>query len=146
MHPELPEIPLIINSGGWVKGMGHDVLCTMVHALVPDVIVKFVGETNSKRFDLPDLDEKCRLVQLEAHANRMSPPTHLSALLRHARLRSYLLQNEAVCHESQLDMVGMIAREPNRIHRHVSLSLSAQTPFAIPFKNVYIHLNNSTVR
>jgi polynucleotide 5'-hydroxyl-kinase GRC3/NOL9 len=49
-------VPLIVNCDGWVKSMGRDILCTIIHDIVkPDHIIQIVGPTKSTSFELPTI-------------------------------------------------------------------------------------------
>jgi polynucleotide 5'-hydroxyl-kinase GRC3/NOL9 len=47
-HP----IPLIVNTDGWVKGLGYEVLSAIVGVVDPGHIVQIVGNTKAKSFDM----------------------------------------------------------------------------------------------
>lgn len=43
---------LVINTDGWVKGMGYEILSTLIDAAEPNQIVQLIGSTRAKFFDL----------------------------------------------------------------------------------------------
>lgn len=46
-------LPLIINSDGWMKGLGYEVLSTIVESIVrPGHVVQILGGTKAKSFNL----------------------------------------------------------------------------------------------
>jgi polynucleotide 5'-hydroxyl-kinase GRC3/NOL9 len=49
---EKGNIPLIINTDGWVKGMGYEILSSLIGACNPHHIVQILGSTKAKYFDL----------------------------------------------------------------------------------------------
>lgn len=44
--------PLIINTDGWIKGMGYELLSSLINTVEPDHIVQILGATKAKFFDL----------------------------------------------------------------------------------------------
>merc|ERR1712224_18348 len=46
-------IPLLLNMDGWVKGIGHQILTTLIGSLRPTHLVQILGETKAQIFDLP---------------------------------------------------------------------------------------------
>lgn len=50
--PDNP-IPLLINMDGWVKGMGYQILTTLIDIIRPTHLVQILGETKGQIFDLP---------------------------------------------------------------------------------------------
>ncbi|KAL3778616.1 hypothetical protein HJC23_010958 [Cyclotella cryptica] len=45
-------IPLIVNSDGWVKGLGYEILSALVGICNPAHIVQILGNTKAKSFDM----------------------------------------------------------------------------------------------
>lgn len=52
IRQERKNIPLIINTDGWVKGMGFEILSSLINVCRPGNIVQLVGSTKTKFFDL----------------------------------------------------------------------------------------------
>ena len=50
MQQDIP--PLIINTDGWVKGMGYEMLSSIIDSIRPGQIVQILGQTKAKFFDL----------------------------------------------------------------------------------------------
>jgi len=48
----LEALPLLVNTAGWVKGMGFEILSTIVDVVRPGHIVQIVGAARAKFFDL----------------------------------------------------------------------------------------------
>ena len=46
-------IPLLINMDGWVKGLGYQILTTLINSLGPTHLVQILGDTPGQTFDLP---------------------------------------------------------------------------------------------
>lgn len=47
------QLPLLINTDGWVKGFGYEILCAIIEAANPGNIIQMLGSTKTKSFDLP---------------------------------------------------------------------------------------------
>ncbi|KAL3816814.1 hypothetical protein ACHAXA_008677 [Cyclostephanos tholiformis] len=45
-------IPLIVNTDGWVKGLGYEILSAIVRIVDPGHVVQIVGNTRAKNFDM----------------------------------------------------------------------------------------------
>mmetsp|Transcript_5229 Transcript_5229/g.14824 ORF Transcript_5229/g.14824 Transcript_5229/m.14824 type:complete len:782 (-) Transcript_5229:2365-4710(-) len=48
----LDVLPLVVNTAGWVKGMGFEILSSIVDVVRPGHIVQIVGAARAKFFDL----------------------------------------------------------------------------------------------
>eukprot|EP00986_Skeletonema_menzelii_P000950 scaffold268_cov140-Skeletonema_menzelii.AAC.3 len=47
------NLPLLINTDGWVKGFGYEILCAIIEAFSPGNIIQMLGSTRTKSFELP---------------------------------------------------------------------------------------------
>ena len=47
------NLPLLINTDGWVKGFGYEILCAIIEAANPRNIIQMLGTTKTKSFELP---------------------------------------------------------------------------------------------
>eukprot|EP00985_Skeletonema_marinoi_P013147 scaffold6483_cov77-Skeletonema_marinoi.AAC.2 len=47
------NLSLLINTDGWVKGFGYEILCAIIEAANPGNIIQMLGSTRTKSFDLP---------------------------------------------------------------------------------------------
>ncbi|CAM9565538.1 unnamed protein product, partial [Ectocarpus fasciculatus] len=67
-----PPNPLVVNTDGWVKGMGEDLLGAVIDAVRPRHIVQILGTSTAKSFelDLARLPEGCEVHRVGA----WSPP------------------------------------------------------------------------
>jgi len=45
-------IPLIVNTDGWVKGFGYEILSAIIGAINPGHVVQILGNTKAKSFDM----------------------------------------------------------------------------------------------
>jgi polynucleotide 5'-hydroxyl-kinase GRC3/NOL9 len=49
---EYSSLPLIVNTDGWVKGLGYEILSAVVGTCKPAHIVQILGNTKAKSFDM----------------------------------------------------------------------------------------------
>jgi polynucleotide 5'-hydroxyl-kinase GRC3/NOL9 len=67
-----PEMPLLINLDGWVKGLGQQVLTAVLQqTLQPDHVVQITGDSASKQFDA-EVPEKCKVHCCSAYNSTLS--------------------------------------------------------------------------
>lgn len=59
------NIPLLINTDGWVKGLGYQILMSLIQTLQPTHICQIFGETRAQTFDivLPEHEENYMMPQ-----------------------------------------------------------------------------------
>jgi hypothetical protein len=59
------NIPLLINMDGWIKGLGYQILSSLIQMLQPTHICQILGETRAQTFDiiLPEPDENDTMSQ-----------------------------------------------------------------------------------
>ena len=62
----LPSRPLVVNTDGWVKGMGEDLLGAVIDAVRPRHIVQILGSSTAKTFELDRLPQGCQLHRVGA--------------------------------------------------------------------------------
>jgi len=68
--------PLVVNTSGWVKGMGFEILSSIVDAVKPGHIIQIVGAARSKFFDLtPHAFEGRSIHVVEAFGSMSRLPT-----------------------------------------------------------------------
>ena len=59
-----PSLPLVVNTDGWVKGLGAEVLAAAISSCDPCVVLQINGWTRAKSFDLPADGAAGRAVRL----------------------------------------------------------------------------------
>ncbi|GFH60780.1 hypothetical protein CTEN210_17256 [Chaetoceros tenuissimus] len=84
------KIPLVINTDGWVKGMGYEILSSVIDSVNPDHIVQIIGSTKAKFFDLTPHSSNDRTIHVtETASGKMFDPNIPSpAISRNASLAS----------------------------------------------------------
>ncbi|KAL7552579.1 hypothetical protein ACHAWF_015885 [Thalassiosira exigua] len=45
-------LPLVVNTDGWVKGLGYEILSAIIGAVHPGYVLQIMGNTKAKSFDL----------------------------------------------------------------------------------------------
>ena len=72
----MDALPLVVNTAGWVKGMGFEILSSIVDVVRPGHIVQIVGATRAKFFDLtPHAFEGRSIHVVEAFGSVSKLPT-----------------------------------------------------------------------
>lgn len=72
----VPFPPLVVNTDGWVRGFGKDLLGAVIDIVRPLHVVQIRRKTGSRRHDLERLPPDCRLHRVTAYA---APPLPLKA-------------------------------------------------------------------
>jgi len=49
------KLPLVVNTDGWVKGLGNEILGNIIQLINPTHIIQIMGSTRTKMFYLPQL-------------------------------------------------------------------------------------------
>lgn len=85
------KIPLVINTDGWVKGMGYEILSSVIDSVNPDHIVQIIGSTKAKFFDLTPHSSNDRTIHVtETASGKMFDPNIPSpAISRNTSLASF---------------------------------------------------------
>lgn len=61
-----PPPPIVVNTDGWVKGMGEDLLGAVIDAVHPKHIVQILGSSASRTFHLDRLPDGCEVHRVSA--------------------------------------------------------------------------------
>lgn len=61
-----PPPPIVVNTDGWVKGMGEDLLGAVIDAVHPKHIVQILGSSVSRTFHLDRLPDGCEVHRVAA--------------------------------------------------------------------------------
>ncbi|XP_015882700.3 polynucleotide 5'-hydroxyl-kinase NOL9 [Ziziphus jujuba] len=127
------ELPLIINTPGWVKGVGYDMLVDMLKHMAPTHVVKINISAQSK--NLPDgafwLDEdSCGMVNLieigsarQDSFNRSVLVQKDARLLRDLRIMAYFRQ----CFPSNLKITTI---------KELAHALASHPPYEVPISSI----------
>lgn len=106
------KLPLLINTDGWVKGLGMEILATLLHTLTPNHVIQILGDYRSKQFDLP-LSPTTKLHL--ARAYNVDSPVDLGTVLsipspayRSLRLCTYFLQTTSMWDHCDFGQFGII--------------------------------------
>mmetsp|Transcript_14778 Transcript_14778/g.22388 ORF Transcript_14778/g.22388 Transcript_14778/m.22388 type:complete len:616 (+) Transcript_14778:115-1962(+) len=142
------NIPLIINTDGWVKGMGFEILSSTIDIVNPGHIVQILGSTKAKFFDLTShasLERTIHVVFSHSMSRKEdvslattndSPPTGTqekhkdSKLLRNLRLCVYFLggYNSFIETGASFEQCGIVDDDCN-----IAMKLARMKPYAISF-------------
>jgi len=167
-HGSDANIPLLVNTDGWVKGLGYEILSAIIGVVNPGHIIQINGNTKAKTFDmspsnsgslihviqsfdessLPALDDDNRSCRSTDSRNSSTGPLLVSSSdHRIHRLCSYFLGG----HDK---MINLRSRIPVNEHEMVSfhkekglcdpsniigLTLASMRPYAVPFHSINLY-------
>ncbi|KAF4146376.1 mRNA cleavage and polyadenylation factor CLP1 P-loop [Phytophthora infestans] len=138
-------VPLVINTDGWIKSMGHDLLCHVIQETNPDHVVQLVAATKNKQFDVPT-EGRWRIHAVPPwDPVGVTQPPRSSKELRVYRSHSYFLSRvRCDLPRSQLQNLHVLS-EKNRVDRDIYRAYAQLTPFAVSFDHVDVAFAGSSV-
>lgn len=138
-NPTKTELPLVVNTPGWVKGVGYDILVDMLKYIVPTHVVKINISAESK--NLPagafwsdeDYDGMVNLIEINSARqdsyNRSVLVQKDARLLRDLRIMAYFRQ----CFPSDLNITTI---------KELAHALASHSPYEVPVSSIKIkHLH-----
>ncbi|KAG9400643.1 Polynucleotide 5'-hydroxyl-kinase nol9 [Aphanomyces cochlioides] len=136
-------IPLVINTDGWIKSMGYDLLNATLTATSPAHVVQVVALSKAKSFDVP-ISSEWKLHPIEMWDADPPQPTRSSKELRQFRLHAYFLGDVPVPGNVSLVNVHCTS-EQTRYGRLLSTIYPQQVPYRVPFANVALRISGASV-
>ncbi|KAM1340265.1 hypothetical protein EV1_038630 [Malus domestica] len=138
-RPTKTGLPLVVNTPGWVKGVGYDLLVDMLKYIAPTHVVKINISAKSK--NLPsgafwldeDHDAMLNLIEINSARqdsfNRSVLVQKDACLLRDVRILAYFRQ----CFSSSLNITTI---------KELANALASQPPYEVPISSIKIrHLH-----
>lgn len=134
-NPGKPMLPLIVNTSGWVKGVGYDLLVRMLRYMSPSHVVQIRISAESK--NLPTgmfwLDgnqkEPVNLIEIHAaHKDSINRPVFIqkdARIMRDLRMIAYFRQ----CLPRELGI---------STYRELAHSLASIPPFKVPLSRIKV--------
>ena len=125
---------LVVNTDGWVKGMGYEILSTLISTINPGHIVQILGSTKAKFFDLaPHVSENRTIHVAELVGGKIydpfSPTPPLSRATSSASMQS--LQDASMTDTSLADNLAPIASSLTRSLRLLTYFLGGYESFLL---------------
>uniref|UniRef100_A0A2P2J8C3 Uncharacterized protein n=1 Tax=Rhizophora mucronata TaxID=61149 RepID=A0A2P2J8C3_RHIMU len=132
------ELPLVVNTPGWVKGVGYDTLVNMLRHMIPTHVVKI--NISSERKNLPagmfwledDSHGEVNLLEISARqdsSNRSVLVQKEAHLLRDLRIMAYFRQ----CFPSNSNITTI---------KELANALASHPPYQVPVSSIKIrHLH-----
>ncbi|KAG7402002.1 Polynucleotide 5'-hydroxyl-kinase nol9 [Phytophthora boehmeriae] len=138
-------VPLVINTDGWIKSMGHDLLCNVIQETNPDHVVQMLAATKNKQFDVPT-GGRWRVHGVQPwDPVGVSQPPRGSKELRLYRLHTYFLARTP-CDLTRTQLQNLhVLSEKNRLDSDIYRAYTQLTPFVVPFDQVDIAFAGSSV-
>jgi len=150
VHDGVASIPLIVNTDGWVKSMGYEILSSIIDVVAPDNIVQILGTSKAKFFDLSThsmIGRTIHVVEALGRDNqgeedltalpqvqRRNNPEISSSCLRTLRLCTYFLHGYTNYQRTGAFMQqnGIIMDEDHMIAR----TIAGMKPYIVPYSKV----------
>ncbi|RLN48501.1 hypothetical protein BBJ29_001771 [Phytophthora kernoviae] len=138
-------VPLVVNTDGWIKSMGHDLLCNVIQETNPDHVVQMLAATKNKQFDVPT-GGRWRVHGVQPwDPVGVSQPPRSSKELRLYRLHTYFLARTP-CDLTRTHLQNLhVLSEKNRVDGDIYRAYIQLTPFAVSFDQVDIAFAGSSV-
>ncbi|PON86110.1 P-loop containing nucleoside triphosphate hydrolase [Trema orientale] len=132
-NPTKNELPLVVNTPGWVKGVGYDILVDMLKYIAPTHVVKINISAKSKNlpggafwFDSPS-KEMVNLIEinpaLQDSYNRSVLVQKDAHLMRDLRIMAYFRQ----CFASNMNIMTI---------KELANALASQPPYEVPISSI----------
>ncbi|TMW68438.1 hypothetical protein Poli38472_005906 [Pythium oligandrum] len=138
-------VPLVINTDGWVKSMGHDLLCSVIQDASPSHVVQLLSTTKSKQFDVPSGPWTIHSVEPWDPVSATIQAPRSSKEMRLYRLLSYFLSHSpCLLPRDQLQNLHVIT-EKDRLRDQTGHAFAALRPFVVSFDAVDIAFAGSSV-
>lgn len=140
------HVPLVINTDGWIKSMGHDLLCGVIESANPDHVVQLLATTKNKQFDVPTTGVwRIHSIAPWDPVGVTQNPARSSKEMRLYRLHTYFLSHSVCALErSQLQNLH-VTQEKNRVDDQIYRAYASLKPVAVPFDAVEIAFAGSSV-
>lgn len=140
-----PHVPLVINTDGWVKSMGHDLLCSVIQEANPDHVVQLLATTKNKQFTVPS-NGKWEIHGVEPwDPIGVTQPPRSSKDMRLYRWHHYFLsQSRCALTRPQLQNLHVLS-EKNRVDDQICRAYAGVTPYAVSFEQIDIGFAGSSV-
>lgn len=141
------SIPLVINTDGWIKSMGHDLLCNIIEEVNPDHIIQLLAMTKNKHFDLP-ADGKWiihRLHPWEAMSPNLQTPRS-SKEMRLYRYHSYFLSSmecSSIPRQALQDLY--LTSNKNRMNKELNEAYEQLVPYVVSLDDLLVGFTGSIV-
>ncbi|ETV67785.1 hypothetical protein, variant [Aphanomyces astaci] len=136
-------IPLVLNTDGWIKSMGYDLLQATLSAATPEHVVQVVALSKAKSFDVP-LSPQWTLHPIEMWDIEPPQPARSGKELRQFRLHAYFLGRVPVPSHVSLQNIHCTS-EQTRYTRLLSTIYPQQAPYRVPFSKVGLRVSGGSV-
>uniref|UniRef100_M4C2H6 Uncharacterized protein n=1 Tax=Hyaloperonospora arabidopsidis (strain Emoy2) TaxID=559515 RepID=M4C2H6_HYAAE len=142
---QLAYAPLVINTDGWIKSMGHDLLCNVIQDTNPDHVVQLLAASKNKQFDV-STEGKWRIHAVPPwDPVGVTQPPRSSKELRVYRIHSYFLARSRCKLPRSLLQNLHVLSEKNRLDSDIYRAYAQLTPFAVSFDQVDISFAGPSV-
>ena len=130
-HQGQKEIPLVVNTDGWVKGFGFEVLSTIIERVRPTHVVQLTGNSPAKAFTVEALlPSQSTLVCAEAFESQSQadiPPQALRSL----RLSTYFFDDATIWDRLDFGPMGIVDHDCE-----IANTLASRKPYVVAVNSV----------
>ena len=164
---EYSDVPLLVNTDGWVKGLGYEILSAIVGVCNSAHIVQILGNTKAKSFDMssfntgntsvhviqsydeyvnPVMEDGSRRSSLDSQSVVTGTLSATASDHRSHRICAYFLGG---CDKMSTLKSGMVGDDtPIQFHKEkglvdpsniIGLTLCSMLPYAVPFHAVKLY-------
>jgi len=133
------DIPIIINTDGWVKGLGYEILSSIIDIVNPGHIVQLLGSTKAKFFDISShATTKRKIHVVFAQSGTLSPAIEMGAISRETSSASLQLLSQE---ENKSDSVSLTS-----MTKESNLPIQASSLRALRLSVYFLQGYNSFLR
>mmetsp|Transcript_26106 Transcript_26106/g.38622 ORF Transcript_26106/g.38622 Transcript_26106/m.38622 type:complete len:586 (+) Transcript_26106:129-1886(+) len=126
------QLPLIINTDGWVKGFGFEILTTIIDKIRPTHVLNLISPLPSKSMSLDlALPKLSTLVSVQGFPTPSTGTGINAHALRSMRLCTYFLDDVDIWYRIKADSMGIIDTECE-----IATTLSRMKPYLVSSENV----------
>lgn len=124
------EISLIVNTDGWVKGFGFEMISTAIERFQPTFVIQLVADSPSKTFSLdPVLPQESTLLQVEAYESQAAEIP--AQALRSLRLSTYFFEDNTIWDRADFGAMGIVDHTCE-----IANTLAARRPYVVSMNSV----------
>lgn len=145
--PAAMGVPLVINTDGWIKSMGHDLLCSVIEHAVPHHVVQLLATTKSKQFAVPTTGDWTVHGVAPWDPSGVTQPPRSSKDMRLYRWHQYFLGRTRVLDtvpRAQLQNLHVLT-EKARCDALIARAYAHAVPFAVAFDSVDVSFAGASV-
>jgi polynucleotide 5'-hydroxyl-kinase GRC3/NOL9 len=125
------DVSLVINTDGWTKGFGFEILTTIIQKVGPNHVIQLQGQSHTKSFGCdPTVLDPDSMIFIES-SKVASGPDIKSEALRTLRLSSYFLRENMIW-----DSIPFTGEGVTDEYHLIANELAARKPYVVPMDSI----------